>query len=107
MAHVDRSDEPDAQVQRILDALVEYEAAHPQALVEARRHNSVSIRLRVVDPDFEGLDRIQRESEVWRLLDQLPEEAVADITMVILLAPAEAENSPASADFDDPIPSLL
>ena len=107
MARVDRSIHPDVQVQQILDILTEYERAHPQAQIEGRRHSPVSIRLRIIDPDFRGRDRIEREPEIWTLLQRLPEEVFVNITMLLLLTPEEAEKSYASQEFEHPIPSRL
>jgi stress-induced morphogen len=107
MARIDRSPKPDRQVQQILDALTEYERVHPLAQIEGRRHNPVSIRLRIIDPDFEGMDRIAREPEVWKLLRKLPDEVFVEITMLPLLTPEEAEHSFASQEFDYPIPSRV
>src|SRR5215469_15916791 len=90
MARRDRSAPPDIQVQQILDALTEYERHHPQAQIEGRRHNPVSIRLRIIDPDFQAMDRIAREPEIWKLLRKVPEERFVDITMLLLLTPEEA-----------------
>ena len=107
MARRDRSLKPDRQVQQILDALMEYERVHPLAQIEGRRHNPVSIRLRIIDPDFQGMDRLAREPEIWQLLRKLPEEVFVDITMLLLLTPEEAEHSFASQEFDHPIPSRV
>jgi stress-induced morphogen len=107
MARIDRSDKPDTQVQQVLDILTAYERAHSQAQIEGRRHNPVSIRLRIIDPDFQGMDRIEREPAIWKLLHRLPEEVLVNITMLLLLTPEEAETSLASQEFDHPIPSRL
>jgi hypothetical protein len=107
MARIDRSAKPDIQVQQILDALIEYERNHPQAQIEGRRQNPVSIRLRIIDPDFQTMDRIERDPEIWRLLRKLPEEVFVNITMLLLLTPQEAEHSLASQEFDHPIPSRV
>jgi hypothetical protein len=107
MARRDRSAQPDEQVQQILDILTAYERAHPQAQIEARRHNPVSIRLRIIDPDFQGMDRIEREPAIWKLLRQLPEEVFVNITMLLLLTPEETAQSLASHEFDHPIPSRV
>jgi hypothetical protein len=107
MARIDRSTHPDTQVQQILDILTEYECAHPQAQIEGRRHSPVSIRLRIIDPDFHGRDRIEREPEIWTLLQRLPEDVFVNITMLLLLTPEEAEKSYASQEFEHPIPSRL
>ena len=107
MARIERSTKPDVQVQQILDALAEYERVHPLTQIEGRRQNPVSIRLRIIDPDFQGIDRIAREPEIWKLLRKLPEEAFVNITMLLLLTPEEAEHSLASQEFDHPIPSRV
>ena len=107
MARIDRSAKPDVEVQQVIDVLAAYEHTHPQARIEGRRHNPVSIRLRIIDSAFQGVDRVDREPEIWRILKQLPEEVFVNITMLLLLTPDEAENSLASQEFDHPIPSLL
>src|SRR5574341_34396 len=107
MAQRDRSILPDPQVQQILDVLAEYERAHPRAQIEGRRHSPVSIRLRIIDPDFHGKDRVEREPELWTLLQRLPEEVFVNITMLLLLTPEEAERSFASQEFEHPIPARL
>lgn len=107
MACLDKSPQPDAQVQTILDILTEYEQLHPQAQIEGQRLSDVSIRLRIVDPDFQGKDRIDREPEIWSLLTKLPEDIFTNITMLLLLTPDEAARSLASQEFDHPIPSQL
>ena len=97
----------DTEVKQIMCVLAEYARAHPNSQIEAQRQNSVSIRIRVIDPDFVGKDRIDREPEIWRHLEKLPEEVFSTITMVLLLTPKEAKTSLASREFDDPIPSRL
>lgn len=97
----------DTQVQQVLDVLDQYKGDHPKAQIEVRRHNSVSIRIRIIDPDFNGLDRVDREPAVWNALKTLPEEVFTNITMLLLLTPDETERSLANQEFDDPIPSRL
>jgi hypothetical protein len=53
------------------------------------------------------MDRIEREPAVWKLLHQLPEEVFVNITMLLLLTPAETEDSLASQEFDHPVPSRV
>src|SRR5438132_3352098 len=43
--------------------------ALPDAQVEAYRHNSVSIRVRVISPRFRKLDRVKREELVYSVLE--------------------------------------
>jgi len=78
---------------------------------DAYRYNSASIRVRVVDPRFEGLTMEERDSMVEPLLKQLPEEIQADIMNLITLSPSEARNSRklslVNLEFEDPSPSML
>lgn len=97
----------DVQVQQVLDLLDQYKADHSDAQIDVRRQNSVSIRIRVIDPDFAGLDRVDREPAVWKLLRTLPEEVFSNITMLLLLTPDETKVFLANQEFEDPVPSRL
>lgn len=98
---------PESQVQDIRAALAPYLRLHPKAKIEVVRQNPVSVRIRVIDPDFQGKNRLDREPEVWAMLRTLPDETFQNITMLLLVSPKEAKNSLASQEFDDPIPSRL
>jgi stress-induced morphogen len=98
---------PDSALNKILTVLGEYEKDHPNAEIEVYRQNSVSIRIRIIDPEFEGKDRVDRDEEIWKILKQLPEKIRLDITILLLLTPEEAKHSFANMDFEDPIPSKL
>ena len=82
--------------------------------VDAYRYNSASIRVRVIDPRFEGLSSEKRDAMVEPILDQLPETTQADIMSLFTFAPSELQQSPKSfrefllnTEFDDPSPSVL
>ena len=82
--------------------------------VDSYRYNSASIRLRVVDPRFEGLSREERDTLVEPYLDQLPRETQNDIITLLTFAPSDLERTPATfkeftinAEFDDPSPSMI
>lgn len=75
--------------------------------VTAYRYNSASIRIRVIDSKFEGLTRSEREELVMPLLEKLPEETQADITILLLLAPNEAKESMMNVEFEYPSPTSL
>ena len=107
MTLVSRDEKPDAGVRHILDALRDYESAHPHAQIEAYRQNPVSIRIRIIDPDLRGMDRVDRDSLLWKTLEKLPEEVQADITLLLLLTPEETAASIANLEFDHPVPSVL
>ena len=94
-------------VQQVLDILETYKREHPRAIVDAYRQNSASIRVRVVDPDFEGIGRFARHDRIWNLLQELPENILSQITVLLPLTPEETKTSFANMDFDNPIPSRL
>jgi stress-induced morphogen len=81
------------------------------AVVDAYRHNSASIRVRVIDPRFEGKSIEERDDMVDTLLRQMPEETQADIIMLVTLAPTETktsfQKSLANQVFEDPSPTML
>lgn len=90
-----------------MEALREYESDHPQAQIDLYRQNSVSVRVRIIDPDLSELNRPQRSQLVWKYLDQLPDEVQGDISTLILLAPDETGSSLANFEFNDPVMSRL
>jgi len=92
----------DSYVTQIEDVLGAYQASHPAARIKVRRQNSVSIRIRVVDPAFRGRGLAEREEEIWPLIEQLPPDNREEITMLLLLTPEEAANSLLNAEFEDP-----
>ncbi len=98
---------PDATLDEVREALHRYQQDHPQARVSAYRQNRFSIRLRVIDPEFERDDRCDRSDRVWAYLRQLPEETQFDLSVVLLLAPSELERSAGNVDFEHPLPSRL
>ena len=98
---------PDPVLRRIVDVLDEYQSRHPSAVIEAYRQNSVSIRIRIISPEFDGLSRAHREEGIWAALNSLSDEDLAEISLLLLLSPAEAKSSFASQEFEDPVPSRL
>jgi stress-induced morphogen len=106
MANSSRAKKDEA-LEAVLAALRRYQEDHPRAQTKAYRHNSVAIRVRITDPDFAALDNFQRHDLVWKYLDPLSEEVLNQISMLLLLAPAEVKRSLANMDFDDPLPSAI
>lgn len=81
---------------------------------DAYRYNSASIRIRVIDPRFEGMPREKRDAMVEPYLDSLPPETQRDIVTLFTFAPSELEQTPRTSreyllntEFDDPSPSIL
>jgi hypothetical protein len=107
----------DEVIDKIVEALQPYNANHPDAAIELYRQNPVSVRIRIVDPEFNGKSKPQRSDDAWTYLDHLPEAAQSDISLpeaaqsdistVLLLTPDEAKTSFANFEFDDPVPSKL
>jgi hypothetical protein len=82
--------------------------------VDAYRYNSASIRLRVIDPRFEGLPVEQRDAMIEPHLELLPEHIQADIVTLFAFAPSDLTPSSKSlrellknTEFEDPSPSML
>lgn len=93
----------DAATERIKKLLIEkYLSAHPDAAIDVYRYNPVSIRIRIIDPAFEGKSIPQRERAVWAVLKQLPDEVQADISVCLLLTPQEQASSLMNLEFEQP-----
>ena len=97
----------DETIDRMIDALRAFEVDHPHSQIAIYRQNPVSIRLRIVDSDFRGLEKSQRHEIVWKYLEKLSEEDQGDLSMLVVLCPEELSRSFANMEFEDPVPSLL
>lgn len=97
----------DSDLELIAAALSRYEGEHEEADVVAYRQNSVSVRIRIVDPDFLGVSKAERHDQVWSLLESLPEDVQSQVTLLLPLTPDETSESFANYEFDHPIPSTL
>jgi hypothetical protein len=97
----------DEVIDQIVAALGRYEADHPHARIDVYRQNPVSVRVRIVDPDFAGQGRPQRNDYAWSYLDALPDETLSDISTMLLLTPDETARSFANVEFDHPVQSNL
>jgi hypothetical protein len=82
--------------------------------VDAYRYNSASIRVRVIDPRFDGLSVEKRDALIEPHLEQLPDRIQADITNLFSFAPSELNQASGSfraylmnTEFEDPSPSML
>jgi stress-induced morphogen len=97
----------DEAINQMIETLRVYQADHPKARIDLYRQNSVSVRIRVIDPDFTGTTRSERSRAVWKYLDALSDDAQSDISSLILLTPEETARSLANLEFEDPTPSRL
>ena len=99
--------ETDGILDRIIEALRTYESDHPRAAIDLYRQNSVSVRIRIIDPDFAGQNKVDRNKTTWKYLDALGDDIQSDISTLILLTPEEKQKSLANLEFEDPVPSAL
>lgn len=97
----------DDSLEAIAEALGTYEDDHPKATVTLYRQNAASIRVRIIDPDFAGIDIGTRHNQAWALVDHLPEEVQSEISILLLVTPKETKNSIANMEFENPVPSHL
>jgi len=81
---------------------------------DSYRYNSASIRVRVIDSQFEGLSREKRDGLVEQYLGTLPIETQRDIVTLFTFSPSEVNHTPATlrefllnTEFEDPSPSML
>ena len=78
---------------------------HPKAKMDVYRYNSASVRIRVIDPSFAGLDWIERDTLLWEMLEDLSEDTLSQITLLLCLAPNEIGKSMMNMEFEDPTPT--
>ena len=88
-------------------ALQAYQYDHPSAEIELYRQNPASVRIRIIDPDFAGINRVERNDRVWKYFDAISDDEQGDISMLVLLTPDETSRSTANLEFEDPVPSWL
>jgi hypothetical protein len=97
----------DSIIERIITSLGCCLEDHPEAEIGLSRHNSVSIRVRIIDSAFQGITRAGHSDLVWKYFNGLSEEDQSEISSLILLTPAETEQSFANFEFNNPVPSGL
>ena len=107
MAQAKRNRRNDQSVRSILAALEAYTAAHPSARVKAYRQNSACVRVRIIDPDFQKMDRVERDDMIWEYLDDLPEDVQSEVSMLVLVTPEETKTSMANLEFEHPARSAI
>ena len=63
------------------------------ATVDAYRHNSASLRIRIIDDRFRALPPEDRDKLVEPTLDQLPPDTQSDVINLLLMHPGEEKDS--------------
>ena len=92
----------DPIMETLASALRIYTDAHPSAEAEVFRYSPVSVRARIIDPDFRGKSRSERHKILWALLYPLDEDVLGELTMLLLLTPDERASSAVNRDFEGP-----
>ena len=93
----------DIDVDMVVEALSAHEAGHPEAVVEVYRRDPYSILARIIDPDFDGFDWVERHNLIWGLLENLPEDLLSQMSLLVLVTPDEMGDTGSSLEFDDPL----
>ena len=98
----------DKAVSALQDALDKYEDKHPGADASLYRQNCASIRLRVIDPRFDGMTKSRRHAYVWEFLaKQVPKDTLSEVSLVLAVTREELGSSFANFEFDHPSRSQL
>ncbi len=97
--------QPDEAVNQVAEALTEFEKSHEYAKCIVYRYNPASIRVQIVDAIFHGRSKGERHDYAMRFLRNLPEDVLAQISILLCLAPGE--RSLLDLEFQDPTRSQL
>ena len=79
----------DAILQAIVPVLNQYEAEHEGSECQMYRYNPGSIRIRVIDPRFQGMSKGDRHELVMAYFDAVSDDILAEISVLLCLAPGE------------------
>jgi hypothetical protein len=91
------------EVRKLLEE--KYLPDYPKAKIDVYRYNSASIRIRVIDPSFSGLDWIECDTFLWKTIEELSEDTISQITLLMCLTPNEIAKSMMNMEFEDPTPT--
>jgi stress-induced morphogen len=98
----------DQYLEKVKTALEAYEQQHAGAAASLYRQSPGSIRVRVIDPSFAKLSKSRRHDLVWDFIsDRVDDDTIQEISILLLLTPAEETSSVMNEEFNDPIPSGL
>jgi stress-induced morphogen len=97
----------DQAAKKMKIALDAFEKQYMGSVATLYRQDSVSIRVRIVDKRFAKMSIPDRHDLAWNfLVDRLDEDTLQQLSVLLLLSPAETKSSFMNQEFDDPIPSL-
>jgi hypothetical protein len=95
----------DDAVKEIAAVLEEYEDRNPGSECAVYRYNPAAIRIRIIDPAFEGKSKSERHDEAFAALKGLPGRVLSQISVLLCLAPGERHML--DMEFEDPSRSQL
>ncbi len=97
--------EPDQAVKHIAAALEVYEHAHAEAVCFVYRYNPAAIRVKIIDTTFHERSKGERHDYAWGFLRGLPEDILAQISVLLCLEPGESASL--DVEFHEPTRSYL
>lgn len=80
----------DDVVDQVAMALAEFEKSHEGAECAVYRYNPAAIRVKIVDAVFHGRTKGERHDYAMRFLRRLPEDVLAQISILLCLEPGES-----------------
>ena len=93
---------------RVLEKLIDKHFPDcPKDFPRAYRYSPFSIRARIVDPRFKDMNLSERDKFVLPLIRTLPDETQEDLTILLLLAPDELNDSLMNREYEKPSPALV
>lgn len=97
--------ESDDDLKWLANALKAFEKKHSAAKCIVYRYNPAAIRIKIVDSVFADMTKSERHDYAFGFLKKVPEDTVAQVSVLLCLAPGE--HSLLDAEFSDPSPSML
>ena len=95
----------DEAVEQVAAALEAYEQANAGSECFVYRYNPASIRIKIVDSTFHGQSKGKRHDYALRFLSRLPEDVLAQISVLLCLEPGES--ALLDLEFHEPSRSYL
>lgn len=104
---ISKNGHPNDLVEQISNALAHYQAIHPRARIDVRRHDDYFVNIRVISPDFRKVSPPDRHDEVWGYLKRLPRSTLNHLGLLVLLTPREVSSSGANVEFENPVANTV
>ncbi len=80
----------DSDVEQVAAVLSDFEKSHQDADCRVYRYNPAAIRIRIVADVFHGQTKGERHDYALQFLKELPEDVLAQISILLCLAPGES-----------------